>query len=222
MSKRKHNLISSETKDYSLEIPIKKRLISREINQITESNDPHLIIMGPPGIGKSSFLQKNKELIKNTVIINRDSLLEDNEFQSLEKTEKKKWIIAHEYRSELKNIALEKGYRMCFDIIGSNIAQITEVVNICKKQKRKLDIIILLPKYKQKLDTDLKTISKKDNFDINICLQRNKLRKRKVNESDIIKSFPKVIYNTINLISNHYFEQKKIEDIKGKITIIYN
>ena len=111
---------------------------------------------------------------------------------------------------------------MCFDIIGSNIAQITEVVNICKKQKRKLDIIILLPQYKQKLDTDLETISKKDNFDINICLQRNKLRKRKVNESDIIKSFPKVIYNTINLISNHYFEQKKIEDIKGKITIIYN
>ena len=222
MSKRKHNIMSSKPYDSSLEIPIKKRIISREIHGITPSIKPHLIIMGPPGIGKSSYLKKNKKLMENTVLINRDSLIEDSEFQELQKTEKQKWIVAHKYRSELKNMAKKREYRMCFDITGLNISQISEVTKICDEQKRKLDIIILLPQYKQKLETDIETISKKDNFDINVCLQRNKMRKRQVKEKDIIKAFPKVIYNTINLLSNQYFKRKKIEHIKGKISVIYN
>ena len=102
----------------NIEEPLKKRLITKKTNGLIPSSDPHLIIM-IPGVGKSTYLKNHPDLLKNTVLINRDSIIEDEKFLKLNKNEKQKWIIAHQFRTELKNKAIKNGYRMCFDITGS-------------------------------------------------------------------------------------------------------
>ena len=98
----------------NIEEPLKKRLITKKTNGLIPSSDPHLIIMGSPGVGKSTYLKNHPDLLKNTVLINRDSIIEDEKFLKLNKNEKQKWIIAHQFRTELKNKAIKNGYRMCF------------------------------------------------------------------------------------------------------------